>query len=646
MCGITGFIDASRQFKPKELSRCVAKMSDQLLHRGPDGSGVWTDPELGIALGHRRLSIIDLSDMGSQPMISADGRFVLTYNGEIYNHKTLRQELEQEGCRFRGHSDTEVLLEAIARWGLEPTLERLNGMFAFAVWDRTDRRLSLVRDRVGIKPLYYGWAGTTFLFGSELSALREHPDFTGEIDRDSLALFLENGYVPSPCCIYRNVEKLRPGQLLEIAPPFTWETTSVRSYWSFRDVAATAAEHGRTLSPTARMQQMQELLTDSVKSRLMADVPVGAFLSGGIDSSVVVSVAANEGGVPLRTFTIGFEEPEFDESRAATATARHLGVEHILHIVTPTEAMQVIESIPEVFDEPFADPSQIPTYLVSKLAREHAVVCLSGDGGDELLGGYDRYSHLDNIRRKIARFPRRLRKPMGGLYDVLRNRLLRGRTESGLIARVTAAANDCELYSILHRHWDQGSLAVLDGNANRTHFRPTDLWTDFGSYFESMMAYDTQTYLPDDVLCKVDRASMAHGLEVRVPLLDHRIVEHAWTFPLDEKVEGGTGKQPLRKLLAEFVPKSLFDRPKIGFGIPLGKWLRGPLRDWAESLLDDNRLREEGWLQPEVVRKKWDEHLSEEFDWQYLLWNVLMFQTWLERTTTPNESSRVSEYET
>jgi len=646
MCGIAGFIDCSKQFNPEELSRCVAEMSDRLAHRGPDGSGVWTDSDLGIALGHRRLSIIDLSDMGRQPMVSDDGRFVLTYNGEIYNHKALRRELEQEGCRFRGHSDTEVLLEAIARWGLGPTLDRLNGMFAFAVWDRTDRRLTLVRDRVGIKPLYYGWSGATFLFGSELSALRAHPEFRGEIDRDSLALFLENGYVPSPCCIYRNVEKLPPGQLLEIALPFTRETTSVRSYWSFRDVAATAADYGRTLSSTARMQQMQELLTDSVKLRLMADVPVGAFLSGGIDSSVVVSLAAKHGGVPLRAFTIGFEEPEFDESRDATATARHLGVEHIVHIVKPAEALQVIESLPVVFDEPFADPSQIPTYLVSKLAREHAVVCLSGDGGDELLGGYNRYSHLDSIRRKIAMFPRGLRKPMGQLYDILRNRLLRGRTEPGLIARVAAAGSDCELYTILHRHWSQGSLAVIDGNASRTRFRPTDLWTNFGSYFENMMAYDTQTYLPDDVLCKVDRASMAHGLEVRVPLLDHRVVEHAWTFPLDEKVNGGTGKQPLRKLLAGFVPKSLIDRPKIGFGIPLGKWLRGPLRDWAESLLDVNRLRQEGWLQPEAVRKKWEEHVSQEFDWQYLLWNVLMFQSWLERTTAPNEMPRISGTET
>jgi asparagine synthase (glutamine-hydrolysing) len=635
MCGITGFIDHSLQSSAQELSAIATRMADSLVHRGPDDSGVWSDAESGIAMGHRRLSIIDLSTQGRQPMVSADGRFVLVYNGEIYNHGQLRGDLQQNGCQFRGHSDTEVLLEAVAHWGLAKTLDRLNGMFAFAVWDRRKRRLTLVRDRLGIKPLYYGWFGRCFLFGSELKSLKKHPAFRGEIDRNVLPLFLENGYIPSPCCIYRNVEKLRPGHLLEIAPPFNRETASLRSYWPFRSVVADAAENGRCLSPASRMEKLTELLSDAVQSRLAADVPVGAFLSGGIDSSLIVSLARNSGSSALgssalRTFTIGFEERENDESRYAAAIARHLGVEHTLHVVSPAEAQNVVQQIPTIYDEPFADSSQIPTFLVSKLAREQVTVCLSGDGGDELFGGYTRYGYIDRIRRKIAWCPHTLRKPLAQIYDLLRNRLLRRRTEPGMIARIAGAGNDRELYTMLNQHWSPGSLAAIEGDTGRSGFRPGDLWTNFGSFLENMMAYDTQMYLPDDILCKVDRASMAHGLEVRIPLLDHRVVEHAWTFPLHDKVAHGSGKLPLRNLLARFVPAEMFVRPKIGFGIPLGEWLRGPLRDWGESLLDADRIAQEGWLKPQAVRKKWDEHVSGKFHWEYHLWNVLMFQTWLQ----------------
>ena len=607
-------------------------MSDSLVHRGPDDSGVWADAESGIALGHRRLSIIDLSTQGRQPMVSADGRFLLVYNGEIYNHGQLRDDLQKNGCQFRGHSDTEVLLEAVAHWGLPKTLDRLNGMFAFAVWDRRERRLTLVRDRLGIKPLYYGWFGDCFLFGSELKSLRKHPAFRGEIDRNVLALFLENGYIPSPCCIFRNVEKLPPGHLLEISPESTQKTASARKYWSLKEVANNAAHCRPAQNSTEKMAQLSELLTDSVKIRLVADVPLGTFLSGGIDSSLIVAIAQKVASQPVQTFTIGFEEQAYDESRYATAIAERLGAPQVTHVVSAAEAQSVIPQLPAIYDEPFADPSQIPTFLVSKLARERVTVCLSGDGGDELFGGYNRYQHIERIRNKIAWCPRSVRKPIAQLYDLLRNRLVRRKTEPGMAARVASASSDSDLYSILHRHWNDARGVVVDGDASRTDFRPANLWTDLGSFYENMMAYDSQTYLPDDILCKVDRASMAHGLEARVPLLDHRVAEFAWSIPLADKVAQGNGKLPLRNLLAQFVPEEMFVRPKTGFGIPLGEWLRGPLRDWAEDLLDADRLSREGWFRPRSIRDKWNEHLSGQHNWQYLLWNVLMFQAWLQET--------------
>jgi asparagine synthase (glutamine-hydrolysing) len=630
MCGITGFVDFSRQTPPDQLSEIASSMSRTLTHRGPDDSGVWCDATVGIALGHRRLSIIDLSPEGHQPMVSASGRFILTYNGEIYNHNELRESLKTVGHQFRGHSDTEVLLEGLSEWGVAETLDRLIGMFAFAVWDRERQVLTLVRDRVGIKPLYFAWSGSLFLFGSELKSLSQHPGFHPAIDRNALALFLENGYIPAPCSIYENVHKLKAGHLLEVSLNTEDMPRVPRCYWSFKNIAETKSQSANGADD--RLEQLHALLQESVRIRLVADVPVGTFLSGGIDSSLVTALAAKETGQKIRCFTMGFEEPRYDESPFAKTVAEHLGLKQTLRIVTAAHARQVIPFLPTVYDEPFADSSQIPTYLISKLAREEVIVCLSGDGGDELFGGYNRYHHIDRIRNKLAWCPRILRKPMVQLYDLVRNRWLRRRTEPGLAARIAAAEADWEFYSVLNRHWPQGSRVVIEGDAEKSAFSPSTCWPVVDTFFQRMMGYDGETYLPEDILCKVDRASMAHGLEVRVPLLDHRVVELAWSMPESQKVANGTGKLPLRKILSRYLPMESFHRPKTGFGIPLGEWLIGPLRDWAEDLLSVERLNREGYLHAAPVREKWREHLSGTRDWQYLLWNVLMFQAWLQES--------------
>ncbi len=603
---------------------------DSLSHRGPDSAGLWIDAERGVCLGHRRLSVIDLSAEGRQPMISADGRWVLSYNGEIYNHAELRELLVSLGRTFRGSSDTEVLLESIAQWGLRETLRKINGMFAFAVWDRQERRLTLARDRIGIKPLYFGWAGSIFLFASELKAFKRHPRFQPEIDRNVLALFLENGYIPAPCCIYRGMSKLSPGQLLELNPQAEPNFAHPESYWSLQEIAQASRHQSLSETHAEMLESLAERIQDAIRIRLVADVPVGTFLSGGIDSSLVTAIAKTEAGDTLQTFTMGFDEAAYDESPIAQEVARRLGVKQTVQVVSPAEAWEVIPRLPAIYDEPFADSSQIPTFLISQLAHRHVIVCLSGDGGDELFGGYHRYRHIDRIRSKLAWFPRPVRKPLALLYDLVRNRWLRGRTERGLAARIAVTRTDRELYFLLNRHWPEGNAVVVNGDARKTAFHPESAWSNLNSFQENMMAYDGVTYLPEDILCKVDRASMSLGLEVRVPLLDHRVVERAWSMPLEQKLAGEIGKLPLRQLLARRLPAELFNRPKIGFGIPLGQWLCGPLKDWAEELLSSNRLQREGWLRPAPVREKWQEHLSGQRDWQYLLWNVLMFQAWLE----------------
>jgi len=629
MCGITGFakIASPSITKPTaELTSVISQMTDALTHRGPDDSGVWTAEEHGVALGHRRLSIIDLSAEGHQPMVSRDGRWVLVYNGEIYNHEQLRETLKQSGCQFRGNSDTEVLLESIAHWGVRETLQQLNGMFAFAVWDKQKQSLTLARDRLGIKPLYYGFAqpnspSSLFLFGSELKALRQHPNFKPQIDRSVLGLYLENGYIPAPCSIYEGIFKLEPGQMLEISQ--STPSPRLEHYWSLRQFV-----ENRSDNATHSEDELDALLRDSVRLRLMSDVPLGTFLSGGIDSSLITALAAEESEEQLRTFTIGFEEAAYDESPYAEKVAKHLGVRQDMHIVTAQEALDTIPQLPQIYDEPFGDSSQIPTLLVSHLARQHVTVCLSGDGGDELFGGYNRYQHIDRIRRKAATIPRALRKPLAHGYDFLKRRLMKRGSEPGLAYRLANTQSDREIYSFLHSHWKPPSGLVVGGESTHA-FQPDDCWFGLPSFIENMMGFDCGTYLPEDILCKVDRASMSHGLEVRVPLLDHRVVELSWSMSLDQKVVDGQGKAPLRKLLGRRLPNEMFERPKTGFGIPLGEWLRGPLRDWAEELLDADRLKREGWLHPDPIRKKWAEHLSGAISWEYLLWDVLMFQAWL-----------------
>ncbi len=604
-------------------------MAASLAHRGPDDCGVWIDAPAGLGLGHRRLAIFDLSPTGRQPMHSSCGRFTIVYNGEIYNHRELRDELQSRGCTFRGTSDTEVLLEAVAHWGLKETLGRANGMFAFALWDRNERTLTLARDRIGIKPLYYGWAGKTFLFASELKALRRHPQFEPVIDRSALALLLEHSYIPAPTSIYQDVNKLPAGTTLTVASDGAPDGPRPIPYWSLGKIAERGRHEPFSGTGAEAVDALEELLRDAVRIRTRADVPLGAFLSGGIDSSTVVALMQAQDAQPVKAFTIGFDVPEYDESGHAASIAAHLGVEHFQHRVTAAEAQAVIPQLPTLYDEPFADSSQIPTYLVSRLAREHVTVSLSGDGGDELFGGYNRYDHIGRIWKKIAWLPLPLRKPAARILQATRS--LRGKPgkEKGVWTGVLEARTAGRLYHFLNRHWRFPENVVLGGHPQSTLLSQFESRPDRDSFLEEMMFVDTLTYLPECILTKVDRASMGVSLEARVPLLDHRVVEFAWSLPAQRKVVAGADKWPLRELLARHVPTHVFDRPKVGFGVPIDSWLRGPLRDWAEDLLSEERLAREGYLNPAPIREKWSQHLAGEYDWHYLLWDVLMFEAWL-----------------
>jgi len=627
-------------------------MIDALRHRGPDDSGAWADAEAGIALGHRRLSILDLSPEGHQPMHSACGRYVITFNGEIYNFSALRKELEGLGHVFRGHSDTEVMLGCISQWGLVTAVKRFNGMFAFALWDRRERQLHLVRDRLGEKPLFYGWMGQTFLFGSELKALRAHPHFNAEINQNSVALLLRHSYIPAPYSIYRNIHKVMPAMIVTIkssdpTPHFT-------PYWSGR----AAAERGRTEPFNGSVQEalacLDELLRDSVKLRMHADVPLGAFLSGGIDSSMIVALMQAQSGRPVRTFTIGFHEAAFNEAEHAKAVAGHLGTAHTELYVRPEEAMAVIPRLPALYDEPFSDHSQVPTFLISQLARRDVTVSLSGDGGDELFGGYERYywgmtiwqnmslmppavsgiaakaltmlsPHAwERIFRSVApALPRRIRLRNPGHKAQRLAELLMIKSNSRSKSREA-------LYHNLVSHWKNPTALMGEASEPGTVLTDPTQWADLPDFPHCMMYFDMMMYLPDDILVKVDRASMGVSLEGRIPFLDHRLVEFAWQLPLSMKIRQGQGKWLLRQLLYKYVPKAMIERPKMGFGLPLHSWLRGPLREWAESLLDEKRLRDQGFFDPNPIREMWAEHLSARHDWQYHLWDVLMFQAWLE----------------
>ncbi|HEX8410852.1 MAG TPA: asparagine synthase (glutamine-hydrolyzing) [Thermoanaerobaculia bacterium] len=640
MCGLTGFLGAPRPVD--ELRATVRRMSDAIFHRGPDDSGEHVDAGHGLALGFRRLAIVDLTAAGHQPMTSASGRYVMVFNGEVYNFETIRTELRAQGEApdFRGHSDTEVMLAAIEAWGLERAVKRFIGMFAFALWDQRERTLHLVRDRMGVKPMYYGFAGNTLLFGSELKALRRHPDFDATLDRNAVAAYLRYLYVPAPLSIYRGICKQTPGTIVTITPNRDVRTTT---YWSAHEAAEKGAAHRFVGSAEDAADELDVLLRDAVAMRMVADVPLGVFLSGGIDSSLVTALMQAQATQPVKTFTIGFSEGGYNEAEFAASIAKHLGTAHTELYVTPQDAMDVIPRLPEMYDEPFADSSQIPTYLVSMMARRHVTVSLSGEGGDEVFGGYRRYFEGQRLLRTFGRVPSPLRRVLGrGInavpsptWDrVLKWRMPQAGTQMRKLARVLSSPNLDSLYDDLVTHWPAG---VVHDSAI-----PAPVTSTVQNPVERMMLLDQLTYLPDDILAKVDRASMAASLEAREPLLDHRVIELAWSLPLEMKVRGGTGKKILRDVLDRYVPRELIDRPKMGFKVPIDTWLTGPLRGWAEGLLEEKRLREQGLLDVAQVREAWESFgtvngapangalaSSRPPAGADQIWAVLMLQAWL-----------------
>jgi asparagine synthase (glutamine-hydrolysing) len=647
MCGITGFLDISENKKQTSFQETIARMMEPIRHRGPDDSGEWVDAQSGIALGFRRLAILDLSPAGHQPMLSADDRYVIVFNGEVYNFNQLRTELASLGHTFRGHSDTEVMLAAICQWGIQDAVRRFNGMFAFALWDRHECRLTLVRDRLGIKPLYYGWAGSVFLFGSELKALKAHPAFRAEIDRGALALYLRHNYIPAPYTIYTGFCKLLPGTILTLARNQLGELPDPVPYWSARQVAESGVAHLFEGSDQEAVVELDALLRESVRERMVADVPLGAFLSGGIDSSAIVALMQVQSSRPVQTFTIGFHESSYNEAEHAKEVAHHLGTDHTEIYVTPQEAQAVIPRLPTLFDEPFADSSQIPTFLIAELARRHVTVSLSGDGGDELFGGYNRYSWARKIWKVTGWLPGTfrtfsavalLRTPSAAWDILLSNRFILPRwriSEAGekirKIAEILPADSPEAIYLDLVSHWKEPASIVRGAAEPPTLLTRRDAWARLPDYTSWMMYMDLVTYLPDDILAKVDRASMGVSLEARVPYLDdHRVVEYAWRLPLRMKMRNGQGKWLLRQVLYQYVPRQMIERPKKGFGVPIDAWLKGPLRGWAESLLGERRLKEEGFFNPKPIRQKWQEHLTGKHNWQYHLWDILMFEAWLE----------------
>jgi asparagine synthase (glutamine-hydrolysing) len=645
MCGIAGFLNGASNELMRELAEISSAMNVSLQHRGPDDHGAWIDADAGVALVHRRLSILDLSPAGHQPMISADERFVIIYNGEVYSYQPIAAELAASGLKFRGHSDSEVILNSFAVNGIEATLKRMIGMFAIALWDRRDRTLTLIRDRLGIKPLYWAKFGKLFLFGSELKALRAHPGWAAQINRDAVAAYMRHNYIPAPHTIYQGVNKLEPGTILTL--PWQGEP-QISRFWNARTVARNGMLHPLDAGDDELTEQLETLLQDAVARRMIADVPLGAFLSGGVDSSTVVALMQKARLGKVRTFSIGFDLPGYDEAPHAAAVAHHLGTDHTELTVTSSQTLDVIPQLPMFYDEPFADSSQIPTYLVSAMTRKHVTVALSGDGGDELFAGYNRYHLTQRFWRALSLMPRSLRNAAAAsvtavrpdrwtsLAAILPTRLRPPQAGDKLykLAAVLKLDSADALYRRLVSHWEPSEI-VLAAHEPRTVINDETLAKEFPDLLARMQLLDLVTYLPDDILTKVDRASMAVALEARVPLLDHRVVEFSWRLPGNTKVRNNTTKWILRQVLYRHVPRKLIERPKMGFGIPLGEWLRGPLRDWAEALLDERRLQDAGLLDPGVVRRFWREHLEGGRNWQHLLWSVLMLEAWRERWARP-----------
>jgi asparagine synthase (glutamine-hydrolysing) len=642
MCGLVGFLGGVST--AEEDSALLRRMADTLVHRGPDDAGTWADVDNRIGFGHRRLAIVDTSVAGLQPMATVSGRFVIAFNGEIYNHLALRSQLDELGQApaWRGHSDTESLLAAIEAWGLEATLKKTIGMFAIALWDRKTLTLSLARDRMGEKPLYFGWQSEglsrAFLFGSELKALKAHPSFSASIDRDALCLFLRHNYIPAPYSIYHGIAKLEPGSLLTVS--LAQPEPQFLKYWNTAQVAHAGVNQPFLGTASEAVDALEALAKDAIRQQMVADVPLGAFLSGGVDSSTVVALMQTQSASPIKTFAIGFEGDPYNEAVYAKAVSQHLGTEHIEMYVAPQQVMDVISRLPYLYSEPFADSSQIPTFLVSQMARRHVTVSLSGDAGDELFCGYNRYQFTARLWHGLAKLPVPLRRLTAiGILAVSPKHLNKyfsflPLTSAGdklhKAAEVMDSASVSELYMKLISSWYNPSDLVIGGTEPPKVMMGNDKWLDSLSSVEQMMAFDTMTYLPEDILAKVDRASMGASLESRVPFLDHRLVEFAWRLPMEFKLCRGETKWALRQVLYRYVPRELIERPKMGFGLPLDNWLRGPLKAWAEELLGEQRLVREGFFHPRPILQKWKEHLSGKRNWASHLWAVLMFQAWLE----------------
>ena len=656
MCGITGIFGNLRK---EEFDSSIHEMSATLNHRGPDDAGTWINEENGVAFGHQRLSIMDLSLAGHQPMASPCGRFNIVFNGEIYNHLQLRDKLNTSANKqsWKGHSDTETLVTAFSQWGIEKTLQQLVGMFAIAVWDFKEKRLFLIRDRFGEKPLYYGWSNGVFLFGSELKALQKYKRFSNQIDRGALSLYMKYMYVPTPYSIFRDIYKLEPGCILQIDKgtkpptlplfaPFRDQGINIAQWYSISNMAQ-AGQKNLITDQNDAVDLIEKTLLESVRSQLISDVPLGAFLSGGIDSSVITALMQKVCKDPVKTFTIGFEESSFNEAIYAKEVSRHLGTEHHELYVTSSDAFKVIPHLPTLYDEPFADSSQIPTYLVSKLARESVTVSLSGDAGDELFGGYSRYLWGSRVWNKVRWMPLIVRQTLGvainkisvNTWDSIGNSLpnssrvsLMGDKAHRMAHRLKNVKSLDDVYhSLVTEGYKEDGLVVNDKAALITKLDNNDIVSGIVDSEHRMMLLDSLTYLPDDILTKVDRAAMGVSLETRIPFLDYRVAELAWRLPLDTKINNGETKWPIRQVLYKYVPKELIERPKAGFAIPVGQWIRGPLREWAADLLNEERIRREGYFNPELVQQLWQQHLSGKYDWTPRLWAILMFQAWLDK---------------
>ena len=641
MCGFCGYYDINNYDGWADL---IQEMNSAIANRGPDDFGIWKDEDFGIVLGHQRLAIVDLTSAGHQPMISTSGRFVIAFNGEIYNHLQLRKKLEEKNqvTSWRGHSDTETLLACFEAVGITDTLRQATGMFALAAWDKKSKQLTLARDRVGEKPLYYGWQGDSFLFGSELKALRAHPNFKNEIDRDALSLMMRHCYIPAPYSIYSGISKLMPGCMLTLSQQ--QPQPNIEPYWSAVDAVKAGLQNPFSGTAEEAVNQLEQRLKDVIFGQMLADVPLGAFLSGGIDSSTIVALMQAQSHTPIKTFTIGFDDKGYNEAAHAKVVAKHLGTDHTELYIPPKQAQNVIPRLPYLYDEPFADSSQIPTFLVSQLAKEHVTVSLSGDAGDELFCGYNRYHLTSKLWKGIFPVPAFLRRGVAkGItsispeawnkiahYTPLRQKLVFAGDKLHKGADVLASHSVDELYYGLVSTAKHPELLVRNSTEPMTLLTGNTPKITGQSDVERMMLLDILTYLPDDILVKVDRAAMGVSLETRVPFLDHNIVEFALSLPLDYKLRDGQTKWPLRQILYKYVPQSLIDRPKMGFGIPLANWLRGPLKEWAEQLLNKERLDKEGYFFSDEVSRFWREHQEGNRNWAYILWNILMFQAWLE----------------